>query len=88
MLVFTFQTNVVNGHVCTTLSYCICANGVLLYQINNVRSFITASAVVPQSNQLNFIKSAGGDSEISRRCVMLRSYLACGRYQIRAENSL
>ena len=66
----------------------ICANGVLLYQINNVRPCFTASTAVPQSIQLIFIKSAGGDSEISRRCAMLRSYPACGRYQIRAEIGL
>ena len=51
----------------------ICANSVLLYQIDDVRSCFTASAVVPQSHQLNFIKSAGGDSEKSRRRAMLRS---------------
>ena len=58
-----------DGHVvpvCTTLSYlCQTFHGILLYQANDfLRSCFTVSAVVPQSNQLNFIKSAGGGREM------------------------
>ena len=44
------------------VSLCRRFHCILLYQVNDfLRSCFTASAVVPQSNQLNFTKSAGGD---------------------------